>query len=295
MTNRDNELRQILESEYLDPDGAEIAEIERVRREVETRIKSAFGFGGMSFRYGGSKAKGTILKSSYDLDLLCYFHRDNASAGSTLEDIYQSVARELGRHYVIDPRTTAIRLFASGSKNVGPGLRVDVVPGRFIEGNSGDVHLHQEGGEKDHLKTNPDVHINYVLNFEGHEELCALKLWRVKSRLQMRQFAFELLSIDLLRKHRGPGLSARVEAVLRDIAAMQSAPAITDPANGGNNLGEHVAPAIWRELQQAAADTIRNLPGMGWSGVLMTAPVAADPGPLRAAVRSTAGSKPWSE
>lgn len=294
MTNRDKVLRQILADEYLDPDGPEIAQIESVRADVEKLLFGEFGRTGLSFKYGGSKAKQTILKSSFDLDLLCYFHRENESAGATLEDIYSNVARVLGGAYRVELRTTAIRLHAIDDRTGGPGLRVDIVPGRFIAGSSGDVHLHQLDGEKQWLKTNPEKHIQHVLSFEGHEEVCALKLWRIKTNLQMRQFAFELLCIDQLSKHRGLGLSTRVEMVLRDFASMPNSPPIIDPANPSNDLSELTAPVIWAELKQAATQSLRELPVQEWPGVLMVDPVSVDVEPLLSAVRSAPPSKPWS-
>ena len=48
-----------------------------------------------TIRYGGSKAKGTMIKEAYDLDMTCYFGHDDTRAGQTLEDIYGNTRKAL--------------------------------------------------------------------------------------------------------------------------------------------------------------------------------------------------------
>ena len=293
MTKHDPELRRILEVERLDPEGPEMREVQRARAEVEGILRDAFGTAGLSIRYGGSKAKGMMLKCSYDLDLLTYFHRDNDAAGSTLPAIYKSVGDVLAAHYQIKPGTTAIRLHAKGDQAAGPGLRIDVVPGRFIDESRTKVFLHQKDADKGRLMTDPDEHIKFVHNSGVVEPACLLKLWRVNSGLLIRQFPFEILCINLLKSMKHLGLADQITRSLGAISGMQAAPSVKDPANPENDLSLLLTPDIWADLRMAAGQAVDYLKWQGWSGILMTDPVA-DAQELAVAVKSVhVATKPW--
>ena len=77
-------LKEILERQQLLDDGKEMRELRKHRQDVETLLCSKYG-NAPHLRYGGSKAKGTMILESYDLDLHCYFERDETVAGETLK------------------------------------------------------------------------------------------------------------------------------------------------------------------------------------------------------------------
>ena len=78
-------LQQILKDQDLGDDTAEMRELRKHRQQVEDLLRDTFG-STPTIRYGGSKAKGTLNRESYDLDITCYFLHDDESAGETLED-----------------------------------------------------------------------------------------------------------------------------------------------------------------------------------------------------------------
>lgn len=294
MTKRDDDqLLRILDAERLDDDGPEMREIRKVRDEVETILRAAFGNVDVSIKYGGSKAKGTMLKGSYDLDILIYFHRDNDRAGKTLKEIYDSVVKALAPHFRIDPRTTAIRLFAKDDRSSGRGLHVDVVPGRYIDETRTRVFLHQESDdEKDRLMTDPVEHVRFVRESGVLDAVCILKLWRVRNALAVKQFPLEILSIKLLKPYRQLGLADQVKGVIADIVGMTAPPRIEDPANPSRDLSALLAADIWADLHAAAQQAMSS--GWAWPEILVTEPIAAAPA-IVAAVRSVSTpTKPWS-
>ena len=87
----------------------------------------------------------------YDLDIICYFPRNDTGAGKTIEDIYENVRGVLGKDYEVERRTTALRV-----KDAGRDLKVDVVPGRFIDETKTYAFVHQHEGTKEYLQTNLD-------------------------------------------------------------------------------------------------------------------------------------------
>jgi tRNA nucleotidyltransferase (CCA-adding enzyme) len=96
----DEYLQKILESQKLAEDSAELKTLRDRRDEIEGHLREAFG-SSPKIRYGGSHAKRTLIKDSYDLDLVCYFARDGDAAGETLEKIYNSVKDVLTKHYPV--------------------------------------------------------------------------------------------------------------------------------------------------------------------------------------------------
>src|SRR5262245_33345291 len=105
----DDFLHAMLESQKLEDDSAELLQIRARRDEVEQVLRASFG-SSPTIRYGGSLAKGTLIKDSYDLDLVCYFARDDQDAGVTLEEIYENVEKVLSKHWYVERKTSALRV-----------------------------------------------------------------------------------------------------------------------------------------------------------------------------------------
>src|SRR5881396_2484271 len=95
-------LEKVLQSQNLDEDSKELKELRQHREDVEKLLRAEFADCSPTIRYGGSKAKGTMDRESYDLDVICYFPKDDADAGGTLEEIYNNVARALERNYSVE-------------------------------------------------------------------------------------------------------------------------------------------------------------------------------------------------
>ena len=104
----DNEyLQAVLKSQDLADDSAELKALTARREDVEALLRRAFPDSSPTIRYGGSKAKGTLIKESYDLDIVCYFPHDDTTAGDTLEDIYNNVAAALEKDYAVERKRSA--------------------------------------------------------------------------------------------------------------------------------------------------------------------------------------------
>jgi tRNA nucleotidyltransferase (CCA-adding enzyme) len=156
-------LIQILKQESLTNESAEIKAIWKERENVERILLGQFNESKPTIRYGGSKAKGTMIRSNYDLDITCYFDRDDNKAGTTLEEIFNNVQKALETEYFVVRKTSALRLESKSASTKGIYFHIDVVPGRFIDEEkvSDDVFLHQTMGEKVRLKTNLQKHIDW--------------------------------------------------------------------------------------------------------------------------------------
>src|SRR5687768_17201108 len=108
--NANTYLARVLASQTLGGDSAELKALQERRAEVEQFLRPHFTDCSPSIRYGGSKAKGTMIRESYDLDIVCYFPHDDTGAGDTLEDIYHNVRKALETKYLVQQKTSALRL-----------------------------------------------------------------------------------------------------------------------------------------------------------------------------------------
>jgi hypothetical protein len=265
--DNDKYLKDVLDAQTLEDDSEELKKLQQHRKDVEKLLREKFSDSSPTIRYGGSQAKGTLIRESYDLDLICYLPHDDTGAGSTLKDIYKNVKDVLAEKYDVEPKTSAIRLRSKDKETFGEDFHVDVVPGRYTDDSKTDCFLHQEGAEKERLKTNLQVHIDHVKESGVVDALRLLKLWKVRKALRVKQFVFELLGIELLAEKKAEGLSGQVKHVWEKIAAAEEAISIEDPANPEGNDLMPLLRSAWPELRSVAKSTLKTLEDSGWEGV----------------------------
>jgi hypothetical protein len=290
MTNNEY-LKAVLQSQDLADDSAELKALTARRKDVEALLRNAFPDSSPTIRYGGSRAKGTLIKESYDLDIVCYFPHDDTTAGETLEDIYNNVAAALEKDYSVERKRSALRLRDKDMVD----FHIDVVPGRFTDDSETDCFLYQENGEKCRLKTNLQVHIDTVRDSGVLDAIRLLKLWKVRKALDVKQFVFELLIIDLLSGHKNKSLTDQLIHVWTEFRDVDSPPKLEDPANPcGNDLTPPLD-AVWNELGSVASSTLSTIDNNGWEGVFGKVEKGADKSAaVQVAVTSVAAhTRPW--
>lgn len=290
-------LAAVLRDQTLAPDGPEIKELQSHKADVEKLLRGAFGDYRPAIRYGGSKAKGTMIKASYDLDVICYFPHDETGPGGTLEDIYNNTDRQLAKKYLTERKPSAIRLKNPDRNSYGSDFHVDVVPGRYFDDSKTDVWLYQNASEKKRLKTNLDVHIEHVRDSGVTDAIRLMKLWRVRNNVNVKNFALELLVIDLLKDHKRAALPTQLRHVLERFRDDADGLSVEDRANpDGNDLSDLLNAAVKSSLASAARWTLTAIDDGGWKQVF--GPIQEDD--RTAALRRVAASvptasrlKPW--
>lgn len=258
-------LNAVLRDQTLVPEGDEIKELQKHREDVERLLRGAFGDYRPTIRYGGSMAKTTMIRDSYDLDLICYFPFDETGAGETLENIYDNVDRKLSEKYLTERKPSAIRLKNPDRSSYGTDFHVDVVPGRFFDESKTDVWLYQNQSEKKRLKTNLETHIAYVRNSGVTDPIRLMKLWRVRNGVVVKNFALELLVIDLLRDRKNVSLPNQLKHVLEQFRDNVEALSVEDPANPeGNDLSDLLNATVKSALSSTAGVTLERIENGGW-------------------------------
>jgi hypothetical protein len=266
-------LEDILESQTLDPDGQEMKNLRTHRTDVEILLRKKFEDCSPTIRYGGSKAKGTMIKEAYDLDLTCYFGHEEKRAGDTLQEIYENVETALANDYLITRKPSALRLKSRDLNQWATDFHIDVVPGRFIDEKNEDVFLYRSSGEKGRQKTNLDVHIEHVKNSDVTNAIRLGKLWRARNFLSVRHFVLELLTIELLKYKKSLGLPEQLKHVWAELRDNIDNITIEDPANPtGNDLSELFNTSIRYELSSAAQRTLDLIEKSGWELVFGAVP-----------------------
>jgi hypothetical protein len=287
-------LKDVLASQCLADDSDEMKALREQREDVETLLRDNFPSCKLTIRYGGSKAKRTLIKEKYDLDIVFYLHSGENGAGDTLKDIFNNVGDVLRKEYIVAEKTSALRLLPKDLNGSDP--HIDVVPGRFTDDTKTDCYLYQNGGEKERLKTNLDTHIAHVRDSGVLDALCLLKLLRVRRNLSVKQFVWELLAIELLKDHKKKDLPTQLDHVLQSIADAKDAITIEDPANPtGNDLMPFLS-SVWSELRNAANSVLDSVASDGWEAIFGTvdAAKAARVSRLTAAVQSVRTPiQPW--
>jgi hypothetical protein len=258
----DEYLKKVLEAQRLDEDSEELKLLRARRDEVEKKIRAVFGSSPV-IRFGGSKAKGTLVRDDFDLDMVCYFPRDDDDAGLSLEEIFNNVFDALSKDYTVEKKTSALRI--KGANKVD--FHVDVVPGRFIDEKTYDVFLYQHSADKCRLKTNIQTHIDHVRDSGVTDAISLMKIWRTRHGVALKTFVLELLVIDELA-----GSTAALDEQLRQVLEkLRDDPAgftVEDPANPtGNDLSEAWNDEVQADVSAIAGDTLDTIDASGWDGV----------------------------
>src|SRR5438445_12198559 len=115
----DEYLNEILASQALGDDSDEVKALQEHRADVEKLIRYNLKDSALTIRYAGSKAKGTMNKESYDLDIISYVASGDDIAGETLEDIYENTKKALAKKYSVEPKGSALRLKGCNPENLG--------------------------------------------------------------------------------------------------------------------------------------------------------------------------------
>ena len=290
-------LNKILRTQTLADDSEEMQNLRAEREKVEEILRKRFSGSDMTIRYGGSKAKGTIIRDAYDLDIVCYFAHDDDTAGKTLETIYNNVHDALDEHYTIQRKRSALRLRGRNKENKERDFHIDVVPGRFVDSEKEDCYLHQDGGDKSRIKTNLDKHISHVRDSDFTPIIRLMKLWNIRNAVGAKTFILELIVIHLLKGHENDNIGVQFIRVLSELRDNASSINVEDPANpSGNDLSELLDDRVRRAMSDVAAATLAHLEAGQFHAVFGDVSEESDKSAALAAIASsigTAGTRPW--
>lgn len=259
-------LNKILTNQTIADDSNEMKQLQATREEVENLLRKAFEGSNPTIRYGGSKTKNTMIKESYDLDIICYFEHEDDGAGNSLEDIYNNVKTALEKKYYVEPKKSALRIKSKDGQD-RLDFHVDVVPGRYVDDSKTDCFIYQANAEKGRLKTNLDVHIKNIRDSGLNDVIRLVKLWNIKVGLNLKTFVLELLVVKYGKKYQSDPLSKSLVSFwefLKDHTDFS----VEDPANPeGNDLSDLLNEGIKQLLSGYASSAIQMIDSESWENI----------------------------
>ena len=291
-------LEKILADQTIAPDSDEMKQLISTRDEVEKKIRSVYG-GSPTIQYGGSKRKRTMIKESYDLDLICYFEQGDDIAGESLEDIYNNIKSTLENDYYVELKTSALRLKNKDPQN-STDFHVDVVPGRYIDETETDCYIHQSSGEKERLKTNLEVHIKAIGESEKNDIIRLAKLWNKRTVINLKTFVLELLVVKYAKKYQKNPLSEGLISFWQYLKDHPKDLFVEDPANpDGNDLSGILNDSIKQSLSICAENALQLIESENWEGIFGQVKSLGNEDKINA-IKSMASTyrsapKPWCE
>lgn len=249
-------LEKVLKEHSLDSNSTEIEDIRKERGNVEKILNEYFKNSKLNIKYGGSKCKNTMIKESYDLDIIAFFDSDETTAGSTLKELFENTQKALDPHYFVVPKTSALRLERREYNN-NYYYHIDVLPGRFTDDKNEDAYLHQHNGEKDYLKTNVEKQIKHIKDSGLQRVIKLIKYWKIRNGLQIKTFVLELLIIKALKKCDESDLEKCLTTFWNYVIDNSESLCVEDPANPkGNDLSSLLDYAIKISLKFSAENSI---------------------------------------
>lgn len=181
-------------------------------------------------KLSGSRAKGTAIDLSTDLDL---FISLSSMTNKALKEIYISLYNYLV-HSGIDARKQNVSI-----KIMYGGKKVDLVPAKR-QGQFGNDHSLYKRKSDSWIKTNINTHISKVRNSGRRGEIIALKVWRENHNLEFPSIYLETFAIDALY---GKPFNEKAEnflfllQIIKDTITTRQ---IIDPANSNNILSNEL-------------------------------------------------------
>ncbi|MFQ5980215.1 MAG: nucleotidyltransferase [Candidatus Heimdallarchaeota archaeon] len=244
-------LQGILESQKLSDN--QIQNLRDLRKKIQSQLERLKG--NPTFYYAGSYAKHTMIKASYDLDIVAYWPQH---AKYSLKEISDSVKDQLQKHWDhVNEKTVAWELPFEGN------FHIDVVPGRALDSNNHYANLYRKDNGQP-LKTSIKVHIDTVRNSDRRDALRLVKLWKVRNNLPFMTFILEQMVIEGCKGATKKELEPQLNKAFRYIYEKIGHARILDPANSNNILSNEMTTGQKNAVKTAAKKV---LDAKRWSDV----------------------------
>jgi len=229
----------------------ETKNLKKHRDELEKLLREEFGEKPV-IKFAGSKAKNTMIKESYDLDVVCYFPYTEEKS---IKEIFQETKKILAKTYKIKAKTSAIRVFKKCDDEENTDYHIDVVPGKFVNEYKTDAWLYINNDQGERIQTNIKKHIKHISESDSRDIIKLIKLWSTRSNLGIRTFVLELLIIESLKYNRDSNIETKLIKSLQFIADKITTLQLVDPANR-NNI---VSKLISKELKEKIAEKAKKI------------------------------------
>lgn len=205
----------------------------------------------------GSRAKGTAIKGSSDIDFLISL---SSSTPNTLADIFNSLYNWLiAKGYQVRKQNVSLGIAYNG-------YNIDLVPARKYQGNT-NYHSLYCMKRNSWMQTNIQQHINYVVNSGRINEIKIIKIWAKLNNLDFPSIYLEHVVIEALKgKYKGSDyLEGNVVSVLQFIINNLLTTRIVDISNTNNIISDDLT---YKEKQLIVSQARNSLNQQSWRDVV---------------------------
>lgn len=232
-------LQGILDSQKLNDN--QIQNLRELRQKIQKQLELLDG--NPTFYYAGSYAKKTMIKASYDLDIVAYWPHDSKYS---LKGISDGVKTQLDKYWKhVNNKNVAWELPFEGN------FHIDVVPGRALDVNNYNANLYKKKSDQ-HLKTSIKIHIDTIRKADRRDIIRLVKLWKVLNDLPFKTFILEQMVIEgcmgVPRNKIEPQLIKAFKYIHNRIGHAR----ILDPANSNNVLSNEMTTGQKNTVQRSA-------------------------------------------
>ncbi|MFX0103637.1 MAG: hypothetical protein ACFFCS_29010 [Candidatus Hodarchaeota archaeon] len=176
--------------------------------------------------YGGSKGKNTMVKESYDLDIVLYYPSEEDHSVEKIQDMVFDALVDSELNPV--RKNVAIRVLKRSD------YHIDVVPGKRIKGSDDDAYIYKSETNK-RFKTSVKKHIESIRESAERGVLKLMKLWKIRNCVVMPSFVLEQITIKALEKvNNSVLLEHKLKIVFEFIVKNLLTINLPDPANPSN-------------------------------------------------------------
>jgi hypothetical protein len=193
----------------------------------------------------GSRAKGTAINLSSDLDL---FISLKSITQNTLNEIYESLFNHID-NAGYKPRKQNVSI----GLNIA-GKQIDLVPAKKRSGNTNDHSLYINKRDT-WTQTNVIEHINKIKNSGRITEIVLLKIWRKLHNLDFPSIYLELTVLEALSGKSKSTPARNFLTVLDYLRDEFVSKKIIDPANTNNVISEDLYKYEKEAIQKKASES----------------------------------------
>jgi hypothetical protein len=174
------------------------------------------------YYYSGSYAKGTMIKSSFDLDIVIYFAKTYTNP---TKELVEYVKKLLSKY---NPVNYGVALQIK--KN---GYDVDIVVGKAIDDEFKFATLYNTKDNKE-MRASLITHIDLVNEVEQIIQL--MKIWRLNHKLNWHKLAMEQTVVRVLQNKTKNNFGECLKEIFLDIKSNIDNVKFFDPANSNNPI-----------------------------------------------------------
>ncbi|MHA2009719.1 MAG: hypothetical protein ACXADW_05980 [Candidatus Hodarchaeales archaeon] len=238
MTN-ESYLREILDGQNLTE--YQKRNLRELRDKIERQLRSGIR-GTPKAYYGGSYAKNTMIKASYDLDLVLYWSSDSPYS---LESLYRAAEGVLDRNWrTVKRKKVGLELPFEGD------FHIDVIPGKFSSKDENYAYLYNNntGGR---FRTSIYVQVDYVKKSGRQDAIRLMKLWKKIKKVPIKTFILESCIIEGCKGLDRSKLEPQLLTAFRYLCDNIQNVRIVDPSNSNNVISD--------DLSREQKNRVRNL------------------------------------